>query len=170
MKVNARRSRRSTRTSTTGGSITSTVTAKGTKSVTNRAPSSSTAESVTPGSFSVDTSDSGPGSSNGLFVALIALYMIALWNQVFGPIWNTIWTGTKPDIKVGGWIAVGGLVFIFLITGIARISKQWEQAMWVITIGMWMVYLMFNGSQQLQSTVEKTTSVSNKQKTTQGKK
>lgn len=155
MKIRTRRASRYSRTSTSGGSVTATQTAKGTKSITNRSPSTSTAESVTPGVTTIDTSET-PGGTGGLFVALTALYIVALWNQVFSPIWTTIWTGTKPNIQVNAWIAVGGLLFIFLITGLARISKQWESAMWVMTIGMWLVYFTFNGK-QLSSAVQKTT-------------
>lgn len=163
MKIRFRRGRKYQRSSTVGGTTTTTTTAKGTRRYSSKAPSTTTESSYTPGFANIDTSSSGPGQTGGLLIMLVVLYVLALWNGLFKQTWHTIWTGEKLATTTNGWVAAGGLLFIFMIVSLAKISKDWENAMWVITIGMWMVYLMFNGSGQLKTLANKTSQSNNTQ-------
>ena len=153
MKVSTRHSaRQSIRRSGSRRSSYSYPSPSGTTTTSNGSSSYSQGESYGEGlaageskAFSFSTGGSGPGAGGGVFFFALLLLILATWKPFWSPLIDTAWSGTSRKTTVPVQLVIGGLVFAWLLSLMAKASKQSEQvAIWML-VAMWLVFIMFNG-------------------------
>lgn len=152
MALRIKRTSRSIRSKYTPSTRTTTRTKTGPGSYT-------TTQSVTPSSYESSQSGGIPyptvtGASDthaGIAILLATgLFLMATWKDVASPFINSAmnakpYTGTSPKI------ILGGVLFIAIIGIIASTGPTGSSIMVWMLIAMWLLFIMFNGSNQVAS-------------------
>lgn len=94
----------------------------------------------------MDVNIGGSSNSSGTLIALVLLYLIVFWKDYFAPLLDSIWNKKPFKPTTNGYIIIGGAVFILILMMIAESSEGGKDLAIVITFGMWLVFVMFNGS------------------------
>lgn len=87
----------------------------------------------------------GSHSHEGVLLFSVLLLVFSTWNGFFRPTINTIWTGAKWSTPIDGKLILGGIVFCIVLAMIADSSDQAASVIIVMLIGMWLLFIMFNG-------------------------
>ena len=89
-----------------------------------------------------------------VMLAAAALLVASQWDGFFAPLWNQLWndpTAKSMPYKVSINLIIGAVVFIAAIGFIASISEDAAGVMILMLLAMWLLWIMFNGQQQVTS-------------------
>ena len=75
----------------------------------------------------------------------MTLLAFATWKGFWQPTINTIWTGAKWRTPIDGRLILGGIVFAIVLAMIADSSDDAASVIIIMLVGMWLLFLMFNG-------------------------
>lgn len=159
MALRIHRTRRSTRKTYTPSAknrtTTRTRTGKGSYTTTST-------ESVTPGSTETSQTGGTPypvvkgaGNTNAGIAMLMAtgLFLFATWKDVASPFLSSA-TNKTPYTGMPVKSILGGVLFIVVVGIIASTSSTGSDIMIWMLLAMWLLFIMFNGSQQVSSLIK----------------
>lgn len=86
-----------------------------------------------------------PNYSGIILVLLIALFVLAFWDQYIAELWSAVWTGKKPSFQSGIGPMVGGFVFIIILSMLGAIPSLSGMIL-VFVIGLWVVFFVMGGN------------------------
>jgi hypothetical protein len=84
-------------------------------------------------------------SHTGVFLWSTLLLVFATYKGFWQPTINTIWTGAKWSTPIDGRLILGGIVFAIVLAMIADSSDDAASVIIIMLVGMWLLFLMFNG-------------------------
>lgn len=87
----------------------------------------------------------GSHSHGGVLFWSMTLLAFATWKGFWQPTINTIWTGAKWSTPIDGRLILGGIVFAIVLAMLADSSDDAASVIIIMLVGMWLLFLMFNG-------------------------
>lgn len=88
-------------------------------------------------------------NAGGIVLALFILLIFVGWSSFFSPLWNSIWNKKPFQSSISPWTIVGAIIFIFFMAILATSSDEGNTLAWLLVLGLWTVYIMFNGSSEI---------------------
>lgn len=90
------------------------------------------------------------GSAGGVALSLLILLGFVTWKGYTLPFIDSMWNKKEFNHTISGWLIIGAILFIAVITAIAS-TDEGEELAWLLVLGMWLIFIMFNGSTIIQT-------------------